>query len=87
EYDFAPTPLSRQNLLDEGVPAERITVTGNTVIDALHWTGFEPATSCSQSKRATSCATSRKCEKKCNRNSSLCQGLVVFSARVNRNRA
>ena len=34
-YDFAPTPLSRQNLLDEGVPAERITVTGNTVIDAL----------------------------------------------------
>ena len=37
EYDFAPTPLSRQNLLDEGVPEERITVTGNTVIDALHW--------------------------------------------------
>ena len=37
EYDFAPTPLSRQNLLNEGVPAGRITVTGNTVIDALHW--------------------------------------------------
>ena len=37
EYDFAPTPLSRQNLLNEGVPEERITVTGNTVIDALHW--------------------------------------------------
>ena len=37
EYDFAPTPLSRQNLLDEGVPEEKITVTGNTVIDALHW--------------------------------------------------
>ena len=37
EYDFAPTPLSRQNLLDEGVPEEMITVTGNTVIDALHW--------------------------------------------------
>lgn len=37
EFDFAPTPLSRQNLLDEGVPEERITVTGNTVIDALHW--------------------------------------------------
>ena len=34
-YHFSPTPLSRQNLLDEGVPAERITVTGNTVIDAL----------------------------------------------------
>ena len=36
-YDFAPTPLSRQNLLDEGVDSEKITVTGNTVIDALHW--------------------------------------------------
>ena len=36
-YDFAPTPLSRQNLLDEDVDPEKITVTGNTVIDALHW--------------------------------------------------
>jgi UDP-N-acetylglucosamine 2-epimerase (non-hydrolysing) len=36
-YDFAPTPLSRQNLLDEHTPDDRIVVTGNTVIDALHW--------------------------------------------------
>lgn len=35
-YHFAPTPLSRQNLLNEGVPDDHITVTGNTVIDALH---------------------------------------------------
>ena len=35
-YDFSPTPLSRQNLLEEGVSPEKITVTGNTVIDALH---------------------------------------------------
>ncbi len=34
--DFAPTPLSRQNLLDEGVEENHIFVTGNTVIDALH---------------------------------------------------
>ena len=34
-YDFSPTPLSRLNLLDEGVLPEKITVTGNTVIDAL----------------------------------------------------
>ena len=33
---FAPTRLSRQNLLEEMVPQERIVVTGNTVIDALH---------------------------------------------------
>ena len=36
-YDFAPTPLSRQNLLKENVSKEKIYVTGNTVIDALHW--------------------------------------------------
>ena len=36
-YDFAPTPLSRQNLLQENVRDEKIFVTGNTVIDALHW--------------------------------------------------
>lgn len=35
-YHFAPTPLSRQNLLAEGVKEGHITVTGNTVIDALH---------------------------------------------------
>lgn len=37
EYDFAPTPLSRENLLNENVADEKITVTGNTVIDALYW--------------------------------------------------
>lgn len=36
-YHFAPTPLSRQNLLAEGVADDKITVTGNTVIDALYW--------------------------------------------------
>lgn len=36
-YDFAPTPLSRQNLLKENIPDSQIIVTGNTVIDALYW--------------------------------------------------
>ncbi|MBS7197138.1 MAG: UDP-N-acetylglucosamine 2-epimerase (non-hydrolyzing) [Bacteroidales bacterium] len=35
-YHFAPTPLSRQNLLEEGIGDEKILVTGNTVIDALY---------------------------------------------------
>ena len=35
-YQFAPTPLSRQNLLAEGIRDEKITITGNTVIDALY---------------------------------------------------
>lgn len=34
-YHFAPTPLSRQNLLQENIPDNHIFVTGNTVIDAL----------------------------------------------------
>lgn len=36
-YNFAPTQLSRKNLLAEGVSEDKITVTGNTVIDALYW--------------------------------------------------
>lgn len=35
-YDFAPTPLSRDNLLKEGVDNSKISITGNTVIDALY---------------------------------------------------
>jgi UDP-N-acetylglucosamine 2-epimerase (non-hydrolysing) len=34
---FAPTPRARQNLLAEGVNPESIHLTGNTVVDALHW--------------------------------------------------
>lgn len=36
-YHFAPTSLSRQNLLNEGIDDTNITMTGNTVIDALYW--------------------------------------------------
>lgn len=36
-YHFAPTALSRRNLLQENVDDANITVTGNTVIDALYW--------------------------------------------------
>ena len=35
-YHFAPTPLSRENLIAEGIATDKITVTGNTVIDALY---------------------------------------------------
>jgi len=38
QYNFAPTPLSRENLLREGRKAEDIYVTGNTVIDAMQHT-------------------------------------------------
>lgn len=35
KYHFAPTEVSKKNLLDEGVDCQNIMVTGNTVIDAL----------------------------------------------------
>ena len=37
KWHFAPTILSQKNLLAEGVDKSLITITGNTVIDALHW--------------------------------------------------
>ncbi len=36
-WHFAPTERASQNLLKENIPADHIVVTGNTVIDALHW--------------------------------------------------
>lgn len=38
QFNFAPTPLSRNNLLREGKKPENIYVTGNTVIDAMQHT-------------------------------------------------
>jgi UDP-N-acetylglucosamine 2-epimerase (non-hydrolysing) len=32
---FAPTPWARDNLLREGVPSDRVHVTGNTIVDAV----------------------------------------------------
>jgi UDP-N-acetylglucosamine 2-epimerase (non-hydrolysing) len=44
DLHFAPTEWSRQNLLRENIPAEKIIVTGNPVIDALHIVANRPAT-------------------------------------------
>lgn len=44
KYSFAPTELSRQNLLKEGKKLESIYVTGNTAIDALKTTVRESYT-------------------------------------------
>jgi len=42
---FAPTSRAADALLAEGVPPERVMVTGNTCIDALQWTAAVPFTS------------------------------------------
>jgi UDP-N-acetylglucosamine 2-epimerase (non-hydrolysing) len=39
---FAPTARARDNLLREDVPADRILITGNPGIDALHWITAQP---------------------------------------------
>jgi UDP-N-acetylglucosamine 2-epimerase (non-hydrolysing) len=44
DLHFAPTEWSRQNLLRENIPAERIEVTGNPVIDALQSVARLPPT-------------------------------------------
>lgn len=43
DLHFAPTEQARQNLLREGVEDASIRVTGNTVIDALHWATTLPS--------------------------------------------
>jgi UDP-N-acetylglucosamine 2-epimerase (non-hydrolysing) len=45
DLHFAPTEWSRQNLLKENIPAGRIVVTGNPVIDALHYVLRQPPSS------------------------------------------
>ena len=45
KYNFAPTELSKQNLLNEGKNPESIYITGNTAIDALKTTVKEDYTS------------------------------------------
>jgi len=36
DYLFAPTEKAKANLLAEGIPQEKIFVTGNTIVDAIH---------------------------------------------------
>lgn len=42
DVHFAPTPIARQNLLAENVPAAAVHVTGNTVVDALQRIAAQP---------------------------------------------
>ncbi len=37
DYHFAPTESARRNLVADGIPSEKIFVTGNTVVDALNY--------------------------------------------------
>src|SRR5690606_14023960 len=37
DVHFAPTPGAVKNLVSEGISEEKIFLTGNTVVDAMHW--------------------------------------------------
>jgi UDP-N-acetylglucosamine 2-epimerase (non-hydrolysing) len=43
-WHFAPTPESREHLLREGIAPDAVTLTGNTIVDALRWTLEHSAT-------------------------------------------
>ena len=53
KYNFAPTPLSKKNLLKENIAEESIYITGNTVIDALHWVTEKLKSSASMQEELT----------------------------------
>lgn len=64
-WHFAPTAAARANLLAEGVPGERIHVTGNTVIDALLQTcaklDADPALRAEQARQLPQLHPARRC--------------------------
>jgi UDP-N-acetylglucosamine 2-epimerase (non-hydrolysing) len=60
DLHFAPTPLARQNLLDEGIDADSIYLTGNTVIDALQQVTDERAKTSVDDKRMILVTTHRR---------------------------
>ena len=36
DYLFAPTEIAKDNLLKEGLAADKISVTGNTIVDSIY---------------------------------------------------
>lgn len=60
DLHFAPTPLAKQNLLDEGIDPDSIYLTGNTVIDALKQVTGERAAQGTDDKRMILVTTHRR---------------------------
>jgi len=96
---FAPTKNARENLLREGVPQERIVVTGNTVIDALLFISekqaapaakrrlqklFHEEYNISFDKQRTILVTGHRRESFGKRFENICYGLKAIAARNSR---
>lgn len=91
---FAPTRGAADNLLREAVPADRVQVTGNTVIDALRWTASrtegaaalaaviaQHAPALQQSRRRWLLVTLHRRENLGDKLASICLGLRALAAR------
>jgi UDP-N-acetylglucosamine 2-epimerase (non-hydrolysing) len=83
---FAPTERARQNLFREGIPAERVLVTGNTGIDALFWVrsrtgGGQPPSAPPPSGRRTVLITSHRREAFGRPFEDVCQAIADLAGR------
>ncbi len=86
-FHFAPTVTARANLLQEGIPEDRVYVTGNTGIDALHMAaekvrahppvipGLPPELMNGQADRRLVVVTSHRRESFGGRFESICRGI------------
>lgn len=85
---FAPTQAARTALLAENVADDRICVTGNTVIDALHWVcdriAAQPSLACGLSDLKARFTGKRIVAVTCHRRENLDGGLLRISAAVRR---
>lgn len=81
DLHFAPTERNRQNLLKEGVSAERILVTGNTVIDALLSVAEKPYEFTEETLKEINFENKRVITVTCHRRENLGENMVqIFSA-------
>jgi UDP-N-acetylglucosamine 2-epimerase (non-hydrolysing) len=84
ELHFCPTPRSVENLLAEGVDADRIHLTGNTVVDSLLWateqvTGLAPVSAGGRTRRVL--VTLHRRENHGPSMRGICEALVLLAAR------
>lgn len=81
DLHFAPTEQNRQNLLAEAIPAEKIFVTGNTVIDALLAVAEKPYTFTDETLSQIDFEKKRVITVTCHRRENLGENMVhIFSA-------
>ena len=81
DLHFAPTERNRQNLLREGIPAEQILITGNTVIDALLSVAEKPYEFTEETLKDIDFEHKRVITVTCHRRENLGENMVqIFSA-------